>query len=116
MSLAQNATPKLVHSIPEVARLLNVSDLTIFRLLSAGKLYALKIGARTVVTHTELLRFIAEAPAAKINIADAPRTEFPKRIGRPPGPGIKASRPKAPVTKKAQAEANAKLAQSENEP
>jgi excisionase family DNA binding protein len=54
-------SPRL-RSLKEVGERLNSSPATIYRLLSAGSLKAVKIGRRTFVSDESLAQFIAARP------------------------------------------------------
>jgi excisionase family DNA binding protein len=52
----------LAYGISDAARVVGVSPSTIKRLLAAGQLASVRIGARRVIMRTELERLLAEAP------------------------------------------------------
>lgn len=65
MSLADGAPvviPRLLYSPAETQQLLAVSHATIYRLLRAGKLTAVKIGGATRITASSIERLLAELP------------------------------------------------------
>ena len=47
--------------IEEAAYLLGCGRTTVFRLMREGKLRVVKIGTRTIITRSEIARFLAEA-------------------------------------------------------
>ena len=51
----------IAYDIPHAARQLGIGRSLVYELLNAGKLRAIKINTRTVITAAELRRFIAEA-------------------------------------------------------
>lgn len=57
---ARSTAPRLAYSIDETAVALGVSRRTIYDLISDGRLTSAKIGARRVISHSELERFLAE--------------------------------------------------------
>lgn len=52
-------TLKLAYSVPEACDALSISRTVLYRLIAAGELETVKIGARTVVRATELERFLS---------------------------------------------------------
>jgi excisionase family DNA binding protein len=57
-------TAKLAYSVSEVGQALGVSRPTIYRLINAGELRAIKIVGRTVVTADDLDAFLASREVA----------------------------------------------------
>jgi excisionase family DNA binding protein len=67
MSLADNVpavVPRLLYSIAETERLLGISHATLYRLIRASRLDAVKIGATTRIPAASIERFIAGLPSA----------------------------------------------------
>jgi excisionase family DNA binding protein len=58
------ATQRLVYSPSGGAQVLGISRSKIYELIAAGELKALKLGSRTLLLHSELVRFITELDAA----------------------------------------------------
>ena len=58
-------TEPLLLTVPESAKLLNVSRVTVFKLLRAGRLASLKIGAKRMIPRQELDRFIERETTMK---------------------------------------------------
>jgi excisionase family DNA binding protein len=67
MAVAVAVQPAL-FTINETARVLSVCRRTIYELVSAGKLDAVKLGKATRITAKSLNAFIANVPKAKINL------------------------------------------------
>ena len=55
----------LLLTVPESAKLLNISRVTVFKLLRSGRLASLKIGAKRMIPRQELDRFIERETATK---------------------------------------------------
>ena len=68
ISIAEEiAEPNFVNrnfSIPEAADFLRISKSYVWKLIGEGKLKRLRIGARSIITGAELLRFLRELNAA----------------------------------------------------
>jgi excisionase family DNA binding protein len=66
---------KLGYSPVEAARVVGICRGSVYKLIGAGRLKALKIGSRTIVTRQSIEQLLATAPVAKIHCADlkAPR-------------------------------------------
>jgi excisionase family DNA binding protein len=67
MSLADSAPAvmsRLLYSPVETETLLGISHATLYRLIRAGRLDAVKIGAATRITRDSIERLIAELPTA----------------------------------------------------
>jgi excisionase family DNA binding protein len=58
------ASQRLAYSPSGGAQVLGISRSKIYELIAAGELKALKLGSRTLVLHSELVRFITELDAA----------------------------------------------------
>lgn len=52
---------RLAVSVPDAATMLGLGRSTVFGLIAAGRLQALKVGARTVIRVSDIERFIKEA-------------------------------------------------------
>ena len=57
---AQGTMVKLLHTVTEAAETLGVSPRTIYRLLTAGDLVAIKVRSATRIPEESLQRFVAE--------------------------------------------------------
>ncbi|WP_181707642.1 helix-turn-helix domain-containing protein [Chthonobacter rhizosphaerae] len=57
---------KLAYSVVEFCSLVGISRSKAYQLISTGELTALKIGTRTVVSSTELDRFITARPVITV--------------------------------------------------
>jgi excisionase family DNA binding protein len=57
---------KHTYSIPEICQTFGLSRSKVYGLIADGELIALKIGTRTVVSATELDRFIAARPVITV--------------------------------------------------
>ena len=64
--------PRL-YSIAEVKARLGIGNTTVYQEISAGRLVALKLGARTLVTAESLRRYIEALPFADIAMKLPPR-------------------------------------------
>ena len=64
--------PRL-YSITEVKARLGIGNTTVYQEISAGRLVALKLGARTLVTAESLRRYIEALPFADIAMKLPPR-------------------------------------------
>jgi excisionase family DNA binding protein len=64
--------PRL-HSVAQVATMLGVGTSTIYNLIAAKKLAAIKIGDRSLIKVETIEKFIASRPAAKIAKPREPR-------------------------------------------
>lgn len=53
----------LAHQVTEAARRLGIGRSLMYELIKAGRIKAIKIHSRTVITDAELRRFLAEAEA-----------------------------------------------------
>lgn len=51
-------TAPLLHTVPEVARILRTSGTNVLRLIRGGELIAVRFGSRVVVADEDLRRFI----------------------------------------------------------
>jgi excisionase family DNA binding protein len=58
------AVRRRMHTLRQVEEELNTSHSTVYKLLNNGQLKAVKLMGRTLVTYTELQRFLASLPAA----------------------------------------------------
>lgn len=61
MTLADNgatAAPTLLLDIPEAATCLRCGRSTVYELLKAGEIRAIKIGRRRLVTHESIVEFV----------------------------------------------------------
>ena len=56
-------------TVNETARLIGLSRTTIFRLLAAGEIRAVKVGSRTLVLWESVLAYMASRPAAAFQSA-----------------------------------------------
>jgi excisionase family DNA binding protein len=56
---------KLSYSITEATRALGIGRSKLFQELAVGRLKALKLGSRTLITRDELARYLADLPAAR---------------------------------------------------
>ena len=54
-----NSEP-LANSIPDVCTRLGIGRSTVYELIGAGEIKAIKIGHRTLIPESELVRFVAE--------------------------------------------------------
>ena len=54
----------LAHRIPEACRRIGVGRTTIYELISAGELKAIRLGNRTLIPESELQKFIETRLAA----------------------------------------------------
>lgn len=68
----RNAEHPLLHTVPEAAERLRVSESSIWRLLRLGKLCATSVLGRTMISEAELLRFVAEATRARADRRNCP--------------------------------------------
>lgn len=61
-SAVMTTTPqsRLAYPVNEAAQLLGISRSTLYGLIGAGDVHAVKIGGRTLVTAAELDRYLAE--------------------------------------------------------
>ena len=59
-----SALARLAYSPNESAHVLGVSRSKIYELIAAGDLNVIKLGARTLLLHSELLRFLASRARA----------------------------------------------------
>ena len=57
--------PPLLHTVPQAAERLRVSESSVWRLLRLGKLCATTVLGRTLISEAELQRFVAEATRAR---------------------------------------------------
>jgi excisionase family DNA binding protein len=64
--------PRL-YSIAKVKARLGIGNTTLYQEISAGRLVALKIGARTLVTSESLAKYIEELPRADVSMKLPPR-------------------------------------------
>ena len=81
--------PRL-YSITEVKARLGIGNTTVYQEISAGRLVALKIGARTLVTAESLERYIEGLPRADVTMklppryaAVAPQNRKPSALAEP---------------------------------
>ena len=51
---------RLAYSIPELAKGLGISASTLWKHIGTGKIHAVRIGGRTVVTHAERRRLLKQ--------------------------------------------------------
>jgi excisionase family DNA binding protein len=65
---AELLSAKEGFSIPESCYIIGAGRSTIYKALEAGELAASKLGRRTIILKRELLRFLAELPAANFGI------------------------------------------------
>jgi excisionase family DNA binding protein len=56
---SRNAPARLAYSPHEGAQILSISRSKFYELVAAGDLKVVKLGARTLVPHSELVRFFA---------------------------------------------------------
>ena len=49
----------LLHTLPEAAEMLRISERHLRRLTAAGRIRIVRIGARHLVTHRELMAYVA---------------------------------------------------------
>lgn len=54
---------RLAYPVPHAARMISVSVRQLYRLLATGELQALKVRNRTLITASELDRFLQTRPA-----------------------------------------------------
>jgi excisionase family DNA binding protein len=64
-----NLPARALYSPREAERILSISHATIYRLISAGKLDARKLGGKTVITAASIERLITELPKAPVRPA-----------------------------------------------
>ena len=53
---------QLLHSMPDAWATLGVSRSTLYELIAAGELKAVKVGRRTLIRHEELERYVRTLP------------------------------------------------------
>jgi excisionase family DNA binding protein len=58
------ASARLAYSPSGGAQVLDISRSKLYELIAAGELKVLKLGSRTLVLHSELVRFLATLDAA----------------------------------------------------
>lgn len=68
---SHNALTRLAYSPHEGARVLSISRSKFYELIAAGDLKVVKLGSRTLVPHSELVRFLASLAAARRRERDA---------------------------------------------
>jgi excisionase family DNA binding protein len=56
---------KLSYSIAEATRAIGIGRSKLFQELAVGRLKAVKLGSRTLITHDELARYLDDLPAAR---------------------------------------------------
>jgi excisionase family DNA binding protein len=56
---ASNKDVPLAHQIPQACHRIGVARTSLYELIKHGEIRAIKIGARTLIPESELLRFIA---------------------------------------------------------
>jgi hypothetical protein len=62
-------TEKLAYSIPELAAAAATSRAVLYEQIAASALKTKKIGARTILTADEAMRWLASLPAGQVNAA-----------------------------------------------
>jgi excisionase family DNA binding protein len=62
-TVSRNALARLAYSPSEGAQVLGISRSKIYELISAHHLKVIKLGSRTLVLHSELLRFVRSLDA-----------------------------------------------------
>jgi excisionase family DNA binding protein len=65
--LVQLPTTPLCYAPNDAAKVLGIGRSTLFNLLARGELTARKLGTRTLITATELERYVASLPQAKFH-------------------------------------------------
>jgi excisionase family DNA binding protein len=63
MKPSAKPAPAAVVSVQEVACLLNVSRITVYKAIKAGQLPAARVGRKIVVSKKSLARFLGESAA-----------------------------------------------------
>jgi excisionase family DNA binding protein len=81
----------LSYTVSDAARRLGVSESFVYTLLGDGRLTAVKLGRRTLVTDAALRDLLSKLPAAKINMDAAVKARIARRAAiedtpSPPGP------------------------------
>jgi excisionase family DNA binding protein len=66
MIASDDTLKRLLYPPREAERLLSISHASLYRLLGAGRLAAVKIGSRSYVTRESIDRFLAELPPAQV--------------------------------------------------
>jgi excisionase family DNA binding protein len=89
---------RLLYPPSEVETLLGISHATLYRLLRAGRLDAVKIGSVTRVTHASIERLLSNSPAAG---GASPQAEPPAGADMGPnphgrGPWLRRARARSP--------------------
>jgi len=79
--------PEKLYSVPDAAKFLGgISKWTVHSWLSQGRLQRVKIGSRTMIRESELLKFVEDGskqPAsAPANLADSSAPESPTENGK----------------------------------
>jgi excisionase family DNA binding protein len=54
---------QLLYSLPDAWATLGVSRSTLYELIAAGDIQAVKVGRRTLIRHDELERYVQSLPA-----------------------------------------------------
>jgi excisionase family DNA binding protein len=62
---SRNALARLAYSPHEGAQVLSISRSKFYELIAVGDLKVVKLGSRTLVPHSELVRFLASLAAAR---------------------------------------------------
>jgi excisionase family DNA binding protein len=91
------ALTRLAYSPSEGAQVLGISRSKIYELIADDDLKVIKLGSRTLVPHSELVRFLASLAAARRRQRGARTTQQRRRCE----PSTKTTRP--PVVKKCNA-------------
>jgi len=63
--MQQTATIERFFRLKEARNFLGVGNTTLYALIKSGQLCARKIGARTVIAESELIRFQSQLPPAR---------------------------------------------------
>lgn len=69
--MQQTATIERLFGLNETRQFLGVGNTKLFELIRTGQLSARKIGSRTVVAESELIRFQSQLPPARSAADDA---------------------------------------------
>lgn len=69
--MQQTATIERLYGLNETRQFLGVGNTKLFELIRTGQLSARKIGSRTVVPESELIRFQSQLPPARNAAGDA---------------------------------------------
>ena len=81
---SRSALTRLAYSPHEGAQVLGISRSKIYELIAARDLKVIKLGSRTLVLHSELVRFVARL--ALVDAAADRKPHSPRRAGDAPCP------------------------------